>query len=436
MRAAVAATIGAPLTVEEVEVGAPAAGELRIELTGSGICHTDLSARDGQFPAQFPIVLGHEGTGTVTAVGEGVDDVGVGDRVVLTIDHCGQCRSCDRGRFWACANAFGMNVAGGRADGTTAFTLDGNPIHSHWFGQSSFAATILAPRSTAVVVADDVPAEVAAPLGCGIITGAGPVLYPQTTRPMDSLAVFGLGTVGLGAVMAARIRGVEQVIGVDPVASRRELARELGATDVVDPSTSDAVEEIQRITGGGADQALETSGAAGVLDVAVAATITGGHCGVIGATTGHHVHHRCHHVHRPQHLHLRCGDRRLRRQPGDPRTRRPLAHRCSTCATTGHRLRHGLDQRRDRRGQERPGHQTGHRVLTDFSQPTTTLVSQRLWARRATNNVNDRPRRSWKGGHQCPHSTTAWPRPRYPPARWSKPMYSSSDPDRQARLRR
>lgn len=283
VRAAVAASIGAPLSVEQVEVGAPAAGELRIELTASGICHTDLSARDGQFPAQFPIVLGHEGTGTVTAVGEGVDDVRVGDRVVLTIDHCGQCRSCDRGRFWACANAFGMNVAGGRADGTTAFTLDGNPIHSHWFGQSSFAATILAPRSTAVVVADDVPAEVAAPLGCGIITGAGPVLYPQTTRPMDSLAVFGLGTVGLGAVMAARIRGVEQVIGVDPVASRRELARELGATDVVDPSTSDAVEEIQRITGGGADQALETSGAAGVLDVAVAATITGGHCGVIGA---------------------------------------------------------------------------------------------------------------------------------------------------------
>jgi aryl-alcohol dehydrogenase len=281
--AAVVQTGGAPFELTSVELGGLQSDEVRVRIAASGICHTDLLIRDGSFPTPMPVVLGHEGAGVVEEVGVAVTRVAVGDRVACSYASCGGCGACATGRPYYCGEFFERNFLATRPDGTTALSHDGTPVHSHFFGQSSFATGAIVPERSVVAIPDDVPFEVVAPFGCGVQTGAGGVINVLRPQPGSSLAVFGAGGVGLSAVMAAVICGCGPIIAVDVRAARLELAQELGATHIVNANDVDPVLAIRELTGGGVEASLETSGVPGVLRQAVDVLGSGATCGLIGA---------------------------------------------------------------------------------------------------------------------------------------------------------
>jgi aryl-alcohol dehydrogenase len=220
------------------------------------------------FPA--PGVLGHEGAGIVAAVGAGVTNVSEGDKVVIGWPWCGQCRNCLEGQPRYCLQLGPLVLAGGRGDGSTSIRrLDGSPLHSHFFGQSSFASYSICDARALVPVRADAPVEILGPLACGISTGAGAVLNALKPHAGSSVVVYGAGAVGLSAVMAARLTGATTIIAVDRLASRLSLARELGATETIDVSTvTNPVETVTEICGGPADYSLECTGVIDVLRMA------------------------------------------------------------------------------------------------------------------------------------------------------------------------
>jgi aryl-alcohol dehydrogenase len=283
-KAAIVRSKGAPFVVENVQIGPPTANEVLVRIVAVGICHTDAIVRDQYYPFPLPGVLGHEGSGIVEEVGANVTSVVPGDHVVLTYMSCGQCRYCERGEPAYCSDFFMLNVGGARKDGTTA-TCDahGHALHDHFFGQSSFGTYAIAHSRNVIKVAKDVPLEILGPLGCGIQTGAGAILNALQVGVGDSVAVFGVGGVGLSAVMAARTAGAATIIALDVTPSRLKLARELGATHVVDSGKEDAVQAVRRIGGGGVDYTLDTSGKPSVLRQAIDALGIRGTCGVVGA---------------------------------------------------------------------------------------------------------------------------------------------------------
>jgi aryl-alcohol dehydrogenase len=281
--AAVTESKGAPFVLQQLELGELRPDEVLVEVAAAGICHTDLICRDQWLPVPLPAVLGHEGAGVVRDVGSAVTRVTPGDRVGMTFNSCGHCPTCLRGRSTYCHDFFGHNFASARPDGTTALSRDGELVHSHFFGQSSFARHAVATARNVVKLADGVPFDIAAPFGCGIQTGAGAVLNVMRPPAGSSLVITGTGAVGLSAVMAGVITGCGTIIGVDIKPKRLELARELGATHVIDAGAAGVGEEIRRITGGGADYAIETTGVPAVLRTAVDALAPTGECGVIGA---------------------------------------------------------------------------------------------------------------------------------------------------------
>jgi aryl-alcohol dehydrogenase len=254
--------------IETVEIEGPRPGELLVRVVASGICHTDLTVHGR--PGPRPIVLGHEGAGIVEEVGEGVTRHAPGDHVVLTPSFCGHCRACRQGLTPYCDEAMPRSFGGSRMDGTTGVSQNGSPIHAHFFGQSSFSHLALADAKSAIKVAPDLPLDTLAPLACGIPTGAGSVFATFRLRPGQSIAVFGTGSVGLSAVMAARLSGAARIIAVDLVPSRLELASELGATDTIDASAGDAAERVLELTAGaGVDAALNTTAATPVYEQSV-----------------------------------------------------------------------------------------------------------------------------------------------------------------------
>ena len=272
-----------PFVIEEVEIDEPRSDEVLVRIVATGICHTDLIVRDQWLPVPLPIVLGHEGAGIVERVGLSVTKVQPGDHVVLTYGRCGQCVSCLDGRPYYCLHAYARSYGGGRVDGSTALQQQGRAIHSHFFAQSSFASYALANEGNVVKVRQDVPLDILGPLGCGIQTGAGAVMNGLRPHVGTSIAIFGTGSVGLSAIMAARVVGCTTIIGIDVKPSRLVLAQELGATHIIRGDETDAVEEIKRITGGGANYTLEMTASPRVLRQAVDALQVGGVCGVIGA---------------------------------------------------------------------------------------------------------------------------------------------------------
>ncbi len=282
--AAVTEEKGAPFTLQELELGEPRPDEVLVRVAAAGICHTDLICRDQWYPVPFPSVFGHEGAGVVERVGEAVTEVKPGDRVAMSFHSCGHCRSCLGGRPSYCYAFFEHNFASARpADGSSVLSRNGEMIHAHFFGQSSFATHSVANVRNVVRLDGSMPLEIAAPLGCGLQTGAGAVLNSLRVPAGAALAVFGAGAVGLAAVMAGVIAGCGTIVAVDLRAGRLELARELGATHVVAAGDEDAVEAVRRITGGGADFSLEATGSPQVLRQAVDCTAPLGVCGVIGA---------------------------------------------------------------------------------------------------------------------------------------------------------
>ena len=284
IHAAVTESKGAPFEIKRLELGDLQADEVLVRVVASGICHTDLIIRDQWYPVPLPAVLGHEGAGVVEAVGPGVTKVRVGDHVAMSYGSCGSCTNCQAGEPWVCHDFFARNFGASRPDGSTALASDGRAIHSHFFGQSSFATFSVATERNVVRLDPEVPLEIVAPFGCGIQTGAGAVLRVFRPEAGTSIAVFGTGTVGLSAIMAARVAGCTTIIGVDVRPSRLELALELGATDVVDAGSADPVESVRAATGGvGADFSIDATGIPSVLQQAVYCTGPGGVCGLIGA---------------------------------------------------------------------------------------------------------------------------------------------------------
>ncbi|MGS0895414.1 NAD(P)-dependent alcohol dehydrogenase [Burkholderia stagnalis] len=282
--AAVARAAGAPFAIEPARLRAPRGDEVRVRVVATGLCHTDLIVRDQYYPVPLPVVLGHEGAGVVESVGPNVTTLAPGDHVVLTYGACGHCRACVGGHGAYCRHFFALNFGGADADGQTALQDEqGQPLHDHFFSQSSFASYAIARENNAIKVPADAPLELLGPLGCGIQTGAGAVIHSLAVRPGSSFASFGAGAVGMSAVMAARIAGATTIIAVDIVPSRLALAKTLGATHTVNSREVDAIDAIRQITDGGVDFALESTGLPAVLSQGIEALGSRGTLGVVGA---------------------------------------------------------------------------------------------------------------------------------------------------------
>ncbi|WP_226346970.1 NAD(P)-dependent alcohol dehydrogenase [Agilicoccus flavus] len=285
--AAIATGPGRPFEITEVDVDDPRPGEVQVRMVACGVCHTDAIVRDQWYPTPLPAVLGHEGAGVVEAVGPGVDDVAVGDHVLLSFASCGSCRNCQAGRPAYCLDFFARNFGGRRADGSTAFTRGAEPISSHFFGQSSFAAVTNVARRSVVVVPPEAPLELLAPLGCGLQTGAGAVLNRLQVREGSSFVVFGAGAVGMAALLAAVVANAGTIVAVDLVADRLTRATELGATHTVDGSALGApgvVAAVREATGGGADYALDTTGSTAAFRQMTDCLGSLGHGALVGAS--------------------------------------------------------------------------------------------------------------------------------------------------------
>ncbi len=281
--AAVARTKGAPLTIESVEIDEPREDEVLVRVVATGVCHTDMVMRDQLLPIPLPAVLGHEGAGIVERVGKSVTKVRPGDHVVMTFDSCGACPSCAEHEPAYCHAIVPLNFVAGRADGSTGLSKGAEAIHSHVFGQSSFATHALCHVRNVVKVPDTLPLEKLGPLACGVQTGAGTVLNALKVRKGKSVAVFGSGTVGLSAVMAAKYAGAAPIVAVDLVDSRLAMAREFGATHTINARDADVAKEIMAATGAGLDYAIDTTGVPEVIGQAVSCLAPRGSCAVVGA---------------------------------------------------------------------------------------------------------------------------------------------------------
>ncbi|WP_425531532.1 NAD(P)-dependent alcohol dehydrogenase [Kordiimonas marina] len=272
------------MKIEPVEISSPGPGEVLVKIKACGICHTDMVMRDGLLPVPTPVVLGHEGAGEVVEVGDGVTHVCPGDHVVMSFASCGGCPSCVEHDPAYCHQFFPLNFFAVRPDGTTAITAGGEPVHSHVFGQSSFATYAVASGTNVVKVPADLPLEVLAPLGCGIQTGVGAVLNSLDVRAGSSVLVMGTGAVGMSAIMAARIAGAARILAMDLSADRLALASELGATDILHPDGKKAVLELVQGAGlEGVDYIVDTTGVPPLLAQAVPALNIRGVLGLVAA---------------------------------------------------------------------------------------------------------------------------------------------------------
>ena len=284
IRAAVARAPKAPFTLEDLELDSPQAGEVLVRLVATGVCHTDIGMRDQVYPVPQPIVLGHEGAGIVEALGQGVENLQPGDRVVMSFSTCGHCLRCKDGAQHYCDFFFPLNFGGSRLDGTTALSKGSEKIYSHFFGQSSFAEYAIVRAANVVKVPADAPLEMLGPLGCGIMTGAGAIIHALRVGAGQSIAIFGAGSVGLSAVMAARLVGASLIIAVDLNDARLKVAQELGATHVLNPSAGGRLSDLVKgIAPGGVQFSLDTTARPSVIDEAVTSLCAHGVCGLLGA---------------------------------------------------------------------------------------------------------------------------------------------------------
>lgn len=264
-----------PLKIEEVELDPPGAGEVLVEMVASGLCHSDLSAIDGSRVWNMPMVLGHEASGFVREVGVGVASLAAGDRVVFSyVPICCACGSCMTGRGWLCENGLAANRAGTLLSGARRFSADGTRMYHH-LGVSGFSQFTVAAQESLVKVDSDLPDDLSALFGCAVMTGVGAVVNTAKVEPGASVAIFGLGGVGLSAVMGARASGANPIIAVDLLDSKLATARKLGATHAVN-ATTDAVSAIRDLTRGGVQYAFECAGVPKVLEQAYLATRRGG----------------------------------------------------------------------------------------------------------------------------------------------------------------
>ena len=271
-----------PLVIEDLELEGPGPGEVLVEIAAAGLCHSDLSTINGSRPRPLPMVLGHEASGIVREVGRGVVDFKPDDPVVFSfVPTCGQCPCCAAGRAALCERGAAANGAGTLLGGGVRFRRGGTPVLHH-LGVSGFSRYTVAAQESLVHVDPAMPLEKAALFGCAVLTGVGAIVNAAKVMPGQSVAVFGLGGVGLSAVMGAKLAGASAIIAVDPLPAKLDLARRLGADHTINPKQCDAAQLIAGITSGGVDVAIEAVGSAAVLQVAYASTRRGGMTVTVG----------------------------------------------------------------------------------------------------------------------------------------------------------
>jgi S-(hydroxymethyl)glutathione dehydrogenase/alcohol dehydrogenase len=262
-RAAVAWGPGQPLTIEELDLLPPRKGEVLVRIVATGVCHTDAFTLSGKDPeGKFPVILGHEGGGIVEALGEGVTSVAVGDHVIpLYTPECGECKFCKSGKTNLCQAIRATQGQGLMPDGTTRFFKDGKPIY-HYMGTSTFSELTVIPEISLAKISKDAPLEKVCLLGCGVTTGLGAVAKTAKVKAGDTVAVFGLGGIGLAVIIGAAMARAGRIIAIDINPDKFEIARQLGASDVVNPK--DYNKPIQDViidmTGGGVDFSFECVG--------------------------------------------------------------------------------------------------------------------------------------------------------------------------------
>lgn len=282
IKAAVARAIGAPMSLETLELSPPRPHEVQVRLVATGICHTDIAMRDHKiYPIPHPAVLGHEGAGIVEQVGSAVTRVARGDHVVLSFGFCGQCPSCAAHRPSYCEQFNEYNFHGVRGDGGTPLHQHGEPV-SFFQAQSSFATHTVCAEHSVVKVPKEAPLELLCPLGCAVQTGAGGVINSLGLRAGQSIAIFGTGSVGLCALMAAKMLGAGTLIAIDRHPGRLALARRLGATHTVDTTQESLADAVRRIAPNGVDFTFETTANMAILRQATDILARRGVCGFVG----------------------------------------------------------------------------------------------------------------------------------------------------------
>jgi aryl-alcohol dehydrogenase len=264
--AAVVQEVGAPFTITDVELHDPAPEQVLVQIAGVGLCHTDIAVKEGHLPFPLPGVLGHEGSGTVLAIGTDVTAVAVGDKVAMSFNSCGGCKHCAKGEPAYCHNFLEYNFGGARRDGSSGLEAAGTKLGGSFFGQSSLASHALANERNIVKLSPDAPIELVGPLGCGIQTGAGAIMNSLDVQPGSTIVITGAGSVGLSALLAAVVREAATIIVAEPHQSRRALAIELGATHAIDPTAGDLAEQICEIAPTGADYALDTTAIPSIVE--------------------------------------------------------------------------------------------------------------------------------------------------------------------------
>ncbi len=266
-----------PLKIESVNLDAPGRGELLVRILAAGLCHSDLSVIDGSRPRPLPMVLGHEAAGEVVELGKGVEGFAVGDHVVFAfVPICGHCEPCATGRPALCEPGAAANTAGELLGAGRRWSDDeGNRLRHH-LGVSAFAEYVVASARSAVKIDRDLPSEIAALFGCAVLTGVGAVVNTAKVAPGESVAIFGLGGVGLSALLGARCSGAYPLVAVDVNPERLELALSLGAHHTLDARSPRVVEALRELTRGGVQYAIESVGNESVLAQAYAATRRGG----------------------------------------------------------------------------------------------------------------------------------------------------------------
>ncbi|MGI8604769.1 MAG: zinc-dependent alcohol dehydrogenase family protein [Verrucomicrobiales bacterium] len=273
-----------PLGVEELELDPPGPGEMLVKVAAAGLCHSDLSVINGTRLWPLPMVIGHEACGHVCEVGEGVSDLRAGDSVVFSfLPTCGHCPMCAAGRASLCEPGVAANRAGTLLSGAVRFHADGSQVHHH-SGVAGYSQFTVVARESAVKIEPDIPMETAVLFGCAIMTGVGAVVNTAQVAPGTSVAVFGLGGVGLSAIMGARAVAAHPIIAVDRLDSKLDLARQCGATHSINASDTEPVAAVRELTRGGVETAFEAVGHENVIAQAFAATRRGGRTVAIGLT--------------------------------------------------------------------------------------------------------------------------------------------------------
>jgi alcohol dehydrogenase len=265
-----------PLSIEEITLDPPGPGEVLVKIAAAGLCHSDLSVIDGNRPRPTPMVLGHEAAGVVEKLGDGIDDLKIGDHVVMVfVPSCGHCVPCAEGRPALCEPGAAANGAGTLLSGSRRLHRNGTDVHHH-LGVSAFAEYATVSRRSLVKINPELPLDEAALFGCAVLTGVGAVINTAKMPAGSTAAVVGLGGVGLSALLGAVAAGARRVVAVDLADDKLGLARQLGATDTFNAGSPDAVKEIRDATDGGVDFALEMAGSVRAMDLAYKITRRGG----------------------------------------------------------------------------------------------------------------------------------------------------------------